>query len=446
VTSIRILTVIGLTLIWTGIWPSTFASAQVVERGVQGAAVGAIIGGIVGGGRGAGTGAAIGAGVGVLSGAAEANARAHGYYGPPPPGYYGPPPARYHGPPPARYHGPPPPARAAIGVSINIAPPVLPVYEQPLCPGPGYIWTPGYWAYGEDDYYWVPGTWVLPPAVGLLWTPGYWGYGGGVYVWHAGYWGPHIGYYGGVNYGFGYGGVGYEGGYWNHGVFFYNSAVTKVNKTVITNVYSKTVIKNQTVNNVSFNGPGGTKAQPTAQELAWSHEQHTRPTTLQLKHQQTAKTNRSLFASVNHGAPPVVATAKPGVFTSETGGPKGVKGKDNATVATGTTSQTSLDGKQHGTDHKALRHGLGGPGSSFGSEEPRGGPHGQDGSHGPRGPFASGGPGPYDGRHGPGGPNGAGPNGPGGPKGGTPVAQGAPGSHGKPNQHDPEGDQHDQER
>jgi hypothetical protein len=189
------------------------------------------------------------------------------------------------------------------------------------------------------------------------------------------------------------------------------------------------------VHNVSFNGRGGTKAQPTAQELAWSHEQHTRPTTLQIKHQQTAKTNRSLFASVNHGAPPVVATAKPGVFTSETGGPKGVKGKDKAMVATGTTSQTSLDGKQHGTDHEALRHGPGGPGSSFASEEPRGGPHGQGGSHGPRGPFA-----------GPGGPNGAGPNGPGGPKGGTPVAQGAPGSHGKPNQHDPEGDQHDQER
>ena len=162
-TSIRILTVLigGLTLIWTGIWPSTPASAQVVERGVQGAAVGR---------SSAVSSAAAGArdrrrnrgGVGVLSGAAEANARAHGYYGPPPPGYYGPPPARYYGPPPTRYHGPPPP-RAAVGVSISIAPPVLPVYEQPLCPGPGYIWTPGYWAYGEDDYYWVPGTWVLPP-------------------------------------------------------------------------------------------------------------------------------------------------------------------------------------------------------------------------------------------------------------------------------------------
>ena len=24
---------------------------------------------------------------------------------------------------------------------------------------PGLIWTPGYWAYGDDGYYWVPGAW-----------------------------------------------------------------------------------------------------------------------------------------------------------------------------------------------------------------------------------------------------------------------------------------------
>ena len=54
---------------------------------------------------------------------------------------------------------------AQVGVSITIGPPPLPVYQQPLCPGEGYIWTPGYWAYDYDydDYYWVPGTWVLAP-------------------------------------------------------------------------------------------------------------------------------------------------------------------------------------------------------------------------------------------------------------------------------------------
>ena len=135
-------------------------------------------------------------------------------------------------------------ASAAVYLSVAIAPPALPVYVQPPVPGPGYIWTPGYWAYGPDGYYWVPGTWVLAPYVGALWTPGYWGWGSGAYFWHGGYWGPHVGYYGGINYGFGYVGVGYHGGSWNGGVFSYNSAVTNVNVTNIHNTYNQPVVQN----------------------------------------------------------------------------------------------------------------------------------------------------------------------------------------------------------
>ena len=103
------------------------------------------------------------------------------------------------------------------------------------------------------------------PAVGLLWTPGYWDWSNGVYVFNQGYWGPHVGYYGGINYGFGYGGVGYQGGYWNNGAFNYNRAVNNIGNTNITNVYNRTVVNNTTVNNVSYNGgSGGTVAQPTA--------------------------------------------------------------------------------------------------------------------------------------------------------------------------------------
>lgn len=67
-------------------------------------------------------------------------------------------------------------AQVAVGISVGFAPPAIPVYTQPVCPGEGYIWTPGYWAWDPDfdDYYWVPGTWVEPPEVGFLWTPGYW--------------------------------------------------------------------------------------------------------------------------------------------------------------------------------------------------------------------------------------------------------------------------------
>jgi hypothetical protein len=106
--------------------------------------------------------------------------------------------------------------------SIAEAPPPLPSYNQPECPGDGYIWTPGYWAFGPAGYYWIPGSWVSAPYIGALWTPGYWGYGGGNYLWNVGYWGPTVGFYGGINYGFGYFGTGFYGGYWNSGHFFYN--------------------------------------------------------------------------------------------------------------------------------------------------------------------------------------------------------------------------------
>jgi hypothetical protein len=206
----------------------------------------------------------------------------------------------------------------SVGFSVRIGPPALPVYEQPFCPGPGYLWTPGYWAWDDNDgYYWVPGTWVLAP-VGLLWTPGYWGWNDGVYVWNAGYWGPHIGFYGGINYGFGYGGVGFGGGEWRGGSFFYNTAVTRVNSVSITNVYvNKTVIVNNT-SHVAFNGgAGGVTARPTAQQVEYSHETHTAPVAAQVQQQHAASQNKALFASANHGRPAVAATARPGEFSGK---------------------------------------------------------------------------------------------------------------------------------
>jgi hypothetical protein len=202
-----------------------------------------------------------------------------------------------------------------VGVSITIAPPALPVYVQPVCPGDDYLWTPGYWAYGDDGYYWVPGTWLVAPEVGFLWTPGYWGWGDGAYRWNDGYWGPTIGFYGGINYGFGYGGVGFGGGYWQGGHFFYNTEVMNVNRTVIHNVYTKTVVTTTTTR-ASFNGGnGGTTARPTAAEEAAAHERHVQATSVQTQHQHEASTNRAQFASVNHGKPAVAATAKPGEFS-----------------------------------------------------------------------------------------------------------------------------------
>jgi hypothetical protein len=207
---------------------------------------------------------------------------------------------------------------AQVFISVRIGPPPLPVYAQPLCPGPGFFWTPGYWAWNDDGgYYWVPGTWVLAP-VGMLWTPGYWGWGGGLYLWHPGYWGPHVGFYGGINYGFGYTGVGFYGGEWRGRNFYYNRSVTNVSVTNVTNVYNKTVVvNNTTVNNVSYNGgTGGVKRQPTPQEMAAEHERHEAPLSTQTQHQQMASQNRENFARVNQGRPAVAATARPADFSS----------------------------------------------------------------------------------------------------------------------------------
>jgi hypothetical protein len=206
-------------------------------------------------------------------------------------------------------------ASLSVGISINIAPPELPVYVQPPIPEPGYIWTPGYWAWGPDGYYWVPGTWVLPPRVGFLWTPGYWGWEAGFYVWHVGYWGPHVGFYGGINYGYGYGGVGYEGGYWRGERLYYNRSVNNIGNVRITNVYNTTVINNTTVNRVSYNGGnGGIRRAPSGVELSALRERHVGYTSDQRMHEQGAARDRSFLATVNHGRPAVAVTQRPGAF------------------------------------------------------------------------------------------------------------------------------------
>jgi hypothetical protein len=201
---------------------------------------------------------------------------------------------------------------AGVFISVGFAPPALPVYVQPVAPGDGYLWNPGYWAYGPGGYYWVPGVWVQPPTVGFLWTPPYWGFAGGVYGFHEGYWGPHVGFYGGVNYGFGYGGVGFGGGRWEGGHFAYNTAVMNVGGGIHNTYVDRTVIVNN-YSHTSFNGgPGGIQARPTAQEAMAEHENHVAPTAAQQSHFQAAAQNKANFASANGGHPAMAAVQRPG--------------------------------------------------------------------------------------------------------------------------------------
>ena len=226
------------------------------------------------------------------------------------------------------------PTASFAGISITVAPPPLPVYVQPPCVQAGYMWTPGYWAWGDDGYFWVPGTWVPAPSAGLLWTPGYWGWNNGFFAWNAGYWGPQVGFYGGVNYGFGYGGMGFGGGEWRGGNFFYNTAVVNVGGGAhITNVYvNKTVIVNNTTN-VSYNGgTGGISRTPTAAEQAAARAPHTQPTAAQVQHETAASHNTQLLAKNNGGKPAIAATAKSGDFSTGAVPAKAAGGKMEPTT------------------------------------------------------------------------------------------------------------------
>ena len=196
-------------------------------------------------------------------------------------------------------------------------PPPLPDYDQPPAPEPNYIWTPGYWGWGDGGYYWVPGVWCPPPYYGALWTPPYWGYYGGRYGFHHGYWGLHIGFYGGVDYGFGYIGTGYFGGYWHGNDFYYNRSVTNVNFSG-GNVYSRPVVYNNVTygrgiqNRVSYNGgQGGVNIRPRPAEVVAMRETHVGPIAAQTQVRTAAATNRAQFYSANHGRPAQTAFARP---------------------------------------------------------------------------------------------------------------------------------------
>jgi hypothetical protein len=218
------------------------------------------------------------------------------------------------------YVSPPPDEYVAPSTVIVQAPPDLPVYDQPPCPADGYIWTPGYWAWANGDYYWIPGTWVQPPQSGYLWTPGYWVSSGTVFVFHEGYWGERVGFYGGVPYGYGYTGRGYEGGRWDRGHFAYNQSVNNVNVTVVHNVYNTTVINNTTIVNnvtrVSYNGGnGGIAARPTQEEEQAGQMRHVGLVPGQTEQVRVARANPQLRVSANQGRPPIAATPRAGVFS-----------------------------------------------------------------------------------------------------------------------------------
>jgi hypothetical protein len=80
-------------------------------------------------------------------------------------------------------------AQVAFGVQIGRTPPPPLRYEaRPRMPGPGYVWTEGYWRWDRGRYVWAPGVWQRPPYAGAYWThPHYDHYADG-WHYHEGHW------------------------------------------------------------------------------------------------------------------------------------------------------------------------------------------------------------------------------------------------------------------
>ena len=194
------------------------------------------------------------------------------------------------------------PGQYASGDVITEAPPPLLQYEQPPIPAEGYIWTPGFYQHSRVGYYWIPGVWVEPPSVGLLWTPGYWGFSGGYYSWNAPYWGPTVGYYGGINYGYGYFGRGYEGGRWDGGRFRYNEAHNNFGDRRFSNSYNAPTQYRGNGGRTSFNGgTNGVRDQPGPGQQLLSPDQRRPPTAAQTQHYGASQGNVGLQQLGNPG-------------------------------------------------------------------------------------------------------------------------------------------------
>jgi hypothetical protein len=80
-------------------------------------------------------------------------------------------------------------ARVDVGITVG-GPPPPPRVVGPVgvAPGPGYVWTNGYWNWSGGTWVWVGGNWIVPPRGHHVWVePSYHPYQGH-YHYHPGHW------------------------------------------------------------------------------------------------------------------------------------------------------------------------------------------------------------------------------------------------------------------
>jgi hypothetical protein len=77
---------------------------------------------------------------------------------------------------------------ASGAVVVRLAPPPPRYAVVGAAPGPGYVWTEGYWDWRGAHYEWVAGRWMRPPHARAVWVPGEWVQGHRGYQFRRGHW------------------------------------------------------------------------------------------------------------------------------------------------------------------------------------------------------------------------------------------------------------------
>ncbi len=74
-------------------------------------------------------------------------------------------------------------------VGARFGPPPPPRYGvRGYAPGPGYVWTDGYWDLRGGRWFWADGRWLRPPHRRAIWVPGTWAEDHHRYRFRRGYW------------------------------------------------------------------------------------------------------------------------------------------------------------------------------------------------------------------------------------------------------------------
>jgi hypothetical protein len=125
-----------------------------------------------------------------------------------------------------------------------------------------------------------------------------------------------VGYYGGVNYGFGYMGIGFAGGMWDHGFFRYNTAIMHVDGRYIHNTFEdRGMVDRYTVargSHVAFSGgPGGIHHDPMPEERIAERDSHMDRSSFQMQHEGAARNDHSSYFKANGGHPATLAVQRP---------------------------------------------------------------------------------------------------------------------------------------